>query len=308
MKRFLLNTLVFSVVVIAIIAAAEIYVRGIPNPARYKHQWMLRNSRSVETLVLGDSHAFYGINPSMMGKGCFSLAQPSQTFRYDYWLLTRYSMPRLKTVVLTCSYFSLFEDLEIEPSMQYWAVRYRLYMDCPLHSKLSKYGFEFFHVQSFREKLSSLWRPPSLSWDSLGYGTSYGTRSLLAEGTDNGLQRALNNTYPEMRSLKFCTTMLDSISTWCERRKIHLVIVAMPVAPSFRQGCSPRQLAVRAQVLKQLLKRHPLVDYHDFRADSTFKISDFYDSDHLNMNGARKFTAILKRIVDNNEEESFQRK
>jgi hypothetical protein len=294
MKRFLLNTLLFSLLVVALIAAAETYVRHIPNPSRDKHQWMLRNSGRVETLVLGNSHSFYGVNPSLLGANCFSLAQPSQTYRYDYWLLTRYPMPRLKTVILTCSYTSLFEDLETEPDMQYWAVRYRLYMDCPLHSRLSKYAFECLHVQSFREKLTSLWRPSQLSWDSLGYGTSYGTRSLLAEGDDNGSQRAANNTYADMRSLHFCTSRLDSICAWCERRNVHLVIVAMPVSRSFRAACDSHQLAIRDRVLSRVLRRHPSVDYYDFRADTTFKTTDFYDSDHLNMTGARKFTAKLR--------------
>lgn len=298
MKRFVRNILVFSLLVAAVIVAAEIYVRSIPNPARDKHRWMLENSGRVETLVLGNSHGFYGINPAMLGEGCFSLAQPTQSYRYDYWLLTRYPMPRLKTVILTCSYTSLFEDIEAEPDLRYWAVRYRIYMDCDIHSRLSEYGFEFLHVQTFREKLTSLWKPSRLSWDSLGYGTSYGIRSLLAEGVDNGLQRAVDNTYGDMRSLQFCTSMLDSICIWCERRRVRLVLVATPVWHSFRMGCDVRQLAVRAEVLKRVLKRHPSVEYYDFRTDSTFETGDFYDADHLNMTGAGKLTTKLRCMMD----------
>ncbi|MDD7101493.1 MAG: hypothetical protein SOT67_09050 [Bacteroidaceae bacterium] len=298
MKRFLRNISLFSLLIVIPLMAAEIYVRQMPNPSRAKHQWMLEHSCEVETLVLGNSHCFYGVNPSLLGERSYSLAQPTQSYRYDWYLLTHYPMPRLRTVILPCSYTSLFEDVESEPDMRYWAVRYRLYMDCDIHSVLSQYGFEFLHVASFREKLSSLWKPSRLSWDSLGFGTSYGTRSKLAEGTDNGVSRAKDNTYADMRSLQLCTSMLDSICGWCAQRQVRLVIVAMPVWSSFRNACDSRQLSVRAKVLKQVLKRHPSVDYFDFRADSSFVISDFYDADHLNQLGARKLTLMLKHEVE----------
>lgn len=294
MKQFVRNISLFSLLIAVPLVLAELYVRHMPNPARYKHEWMLSNSSQVETLILGNSHAFYGINPSMLGKKAFSLAQPTQSYRYDYYLLRHYPLPRLKTVFLPMSYTSLFEDIEAEPHLQYWAVRYRLYMDCDIHSPLSKYGFECLHIIPFREKLTSLWRPSQLSWDHLGYGTSYGERSLLAEGKDNGAQRASDNTYPGMKSLDFCTSMLDSICNWCERREVRLVLVTTPTWRSFRSHCSGRQVWVADSTLSKVLKRHPSVRYYDYWADPSFDINDFYDSDHLNMRGARKLTAKLK--------------
>ena len=280
MKRFLRKTLIFSLIILALFGAGEIYVRSLPNPARYKHQWMKAHSQEVETLILGSSHCFYGINPAAFGPRSFSLAQPTQPYRYDWYELTHYTLPRL---------------LEAEPRLHYWAVRYRLYMECDIHSPLSVYNFECLHIASFKEKLTSLWRPAQLKWDSLGFGTSYGTASLLAEGQDNGLQRATENTYTDHHSLALNTNFLDSIAGYCDRRNVSLLLVTTPTSPSFRANCAERQIAVGDSVLRQVMRRHPSIRHLYYWADGDFKATDFYDADHLNQLGAAKLT---KKVID----------
>ena len=301
MKSFLRKISILSVIILALIAAAEAYVRSMPNPARDKHKWMLAHSAEVETLILGSSHCFYGINPSMFGTRTFNIAQPTQSYRYDWYQLNQYPMPRLKTVILPYSYQSVFEDIDTEPRLRYWAVRYRLYMDCDIHSPLSVYGFECLHIPSFKEKLTSLWRPPQLTWDSLGFGTSYGDTSLFLEGRDNGIQRAEENTYLSADGLKengvrdFNTAMLDSIGNYCDRREIRLILITTPTAPSFRKHCVKRQVAIGDSTLRQIMYRHPSIDYRNYWDDTDFELADFYDADHLNQKGAFKLT---KKVIE----------
>lgn len=299
MKLFLRHIFIFALVILLPLVAAELYVRHMPNPAAYKHQWMLQHSEEVETLVLGSSHTFYGVNPSLLGPHAFSLAQPTQPYRYDSYLLHHYPMPRLKRVILPYSYQSLFEDLESTPSLQYWAVRYRLYMDCDLHSPLSTYGFECMHIAPFREKLTSLWRPAQLSWDSLGFGTSYGHQSLIAQGRDNGPQRARENTYVNENQqqmyerINFHFSLLKDIAHHCATHHIQLTLVTTPTTPSFRANTNREQEAITAHTLRQLLTLYPNIQYFNFAADPDFLPTDFYDADHLNQLGANKLTQKL---------------
>lgn len=290
MKRFLRYILIFSIIVLVPLIAAEVYVRNMPNPARDKHQYMLAHGSEVWTLVLGSSHCFYGVNPTLLGPHAYSLAQPTQSYRYDYYQLTHYNLSNLHTVILPYSYQSLFEDIEAQPHLHFWAVRYRLYMDCDLHSPLSEYGFECLHIPAFKEKLTSLWRPAQLKWDSLGFGTSNGETSLIAQGRDNGLQRAEENTYAAMESLEDNTELLDSICSFCEARGVRLVLLTTPVTKSFREHCDPRQVAVGEQRLITMLRKHPGVIHLDHWTDPDFEDADFYDADHLNMRGANKLT------------------
>ena len=305
MKKFLNKIFIFSLIILALIAAGEAYVRSLPNPARFKHQWMLSHSQEVETLILGSSHCFYGLNPAAMGPNAFSLAQPTQSYRYDWYELSRYPLPRLRCVVLPFSYQSLFEDLESEPRLRYWAVRYRLYMDCDIHSPLSPYGLECLHIASFKEKLSSLWRPAQLTWDSLGFGTSYAYTSLLEQGRDNGQQRAEENSYPDQHSLALCTDMLDSIASFCDRRNIRLLLITTPTSTSFRAHCLKRQMEVNDSVLHRMRQRHPSIEYRSYWADPDFTTADFYDADHLNLRGAAKLTDKVVSDFSLNKEKNM---
>lgn len=309
MKHFIRNISIFALIILLPLIAAELYVRHMPNPAAYKHQWMLQHSTDVQTLVLGSSHTFYGINPSMLGPHTFSLAQPTQPYRYDWYLLRHYPMPKLKRIILPYSYQSLFEDLESTPSLRYWAVRYRLYMDCDIHSPLSQYGFECLHIAPFREKLTSLWRPSQLSWDSLGFGTSYHHQSLIAQGKDNGKQRAKENTYVSQSPKSTPTTTdhniaepyLDSISHYCAHHNIQLILITTPTTPSFRANANKQQMAISSHTLHNLLTRYPHIQYHNYTNDPDFHPTDFYDADHLNQLGANKLTRKLSQAIKANQ-------
>lgn len=290
MKQFLKNILVFSLLVLVTLTAAELYVRHLPNPSRDKHQWMLQHSTQVTTLVLGNSHAFYGVNPALLGPSAYSLAQVSQTYRYDDYLLHHYPFPRLKTVLLPFSYFSLYEDFEQQANW-FDAIRYRLYMDCDLHSPLSRYGFECMSKATFTEKLKSLWQPSKLVWNSRGFGIY--KRADRASNWDNGAVRAQNNTYPTTALAACNEQFLNNIFSYCQRRHIRVVWFVPPVRPSFYHGESPAQRRFNAAVCRKFLAQYPNVAFVDAEQSPLFTADDFYDGDHLNTTGAGKLTRLL---------------
>ena len=286
MRHFLLRLLCFALPVAMLIATGEAYVRRLPNPARDKHAWMQRHSPEVETLVLGSSHTFYGIDPSRLGEHAYSLAMVSQTYRYDYYLLTHYPMPRLRTLILPFSYFSLYEDFETV-SDAFYAARYRIYMDCDIHSRLSAYNLECAWWSSFREKLRSLYEPQRLTWDERGFGTNY-TLSSRPTDWDNGAERAAHNTYADTSAVALNTHYLCAIRDFCRQRGIRFVLTTPPTYATFRAHQAAEQRARNAAVIDSLCL--PLLDYE---ADPRFGDEDFYDADHLNTFGARRYTDIL---------------
>ncbi len=292
MKKFLLHTFVFSLMVLAVLAAGEWYVEGLPNPSKDKHRWMSEHSRQVETLVLGSSHTFYGIDPEVLGDGAFSLAQVSQTYRYDRWLLQYYPMPRLRTVLLPFSYFSLYEDFETGIGDDY-ASRYLLYMDCPIHSRFSRYGLELLDADTFKEKLKSLWKPSALTWTERGFASNYRLEAR-GEGWDNGEERAVSNTYADTTAVALNCGFLRDICAWSAARDVQVVLLSTPLTEAYRRHRDPAQLARNERLLSALLQAHPEVIYLNFEADPRFVADDFYDSDHLSTLGAEKLSRILR--------------
>lgn len=293
MKAFVRLSLLFFLLVAATVGAGEWYVRSLPNPARNKHEWMQKNSRTVRTLILGSSHTFYGIDAASLGPHAYSLAMVSQTYRYDDYLLRHYPTDSLRAVILPFSYFSLYEDYEIMDTDAQYASRYRIYMDCPYHSRLSRYAFEFMDKNAFLERLKSLWKPARLTWDSLGTGTNY-RPELRATPWDNGQIRAEVNTATDWRAERANLHFLHSIASWCQSRDVRLLLVSTPLSPQFRRHASPAQLAENHRALAGLLRRYPTVEYCDYSADPRFSDHDFFDADHLSTTGAARLTALLR--------------
>lgn len=74
MRKFLTYCACMIVILAAVMAALELVVRHCPNSYSYKWEWMDRNAGRVKTLVLGNSHAYYDVNPSLLGDSAFNLA------------------------------------------------------------------------------------------------------------------------------------------------------------------------------------------------------------------------------------------
>lgn len=305
MRSFIYRTFLLILMFATTLLVGELYVRQYPNPARDKHQWMLRHSQEVETLVLGSSHTFYGVQPALLGPHTYSLAQVSQTYRYDLYLLQHYPMPRLRTVILPFSYFSLYDDLETMGDEPFTAVRYRIYMDCDIHPWLSTWHLECMQGAAFKEKIRSLWHPATMTWDSLGYGTNY-TLQQRPSDWDNGQQRAERNTHVHgtetPASLELNRGYLRDIMNHCQERGIRLILLSTPCTESFCRHQSREQLAMNDHVLGQLLRQHPEVVRLDLTEDERFRrceqgYPDFYDADHLSTVGAERLTRLLRPYI-----------
>lgn len=294
MRGFLKLLSIFAFAVGVALIAAEVYVENLPNPARDKHQWMLKHSRSVETLILGSSHTYYNVNPSLVPGKAFNLALPSQTYRYDDYLLHHYPLDSLRTLILPYSYFSMYEDFEETPGTEFDAIRYRIYMDCDIHPRISYYGFEFLAREPFIEKLKSLYKDPKLKWNELGWGTSY-SYDQREEDWDDGEISAKNNTHTDSLLVPLNRRFLEDIMTYCEERNVRLILVTTPVSPIFLANQSALQDEVNKKVLRQLLEKHPEVVYLDYTYDKDFEDRDFHDSHHLDEYGAEKLTVKLVR-------------
>jgi len=88
---------------------------------------------------------------------------------------------------------------------------------------------------------------------------------------------------------------LGSLAKLClelKRRNIRLVLVTMPVTSYYRTEIQPARWA-RVQGLVEKFCHENNVSYKDYFSDGRFTLDDFFDADHLNFNGAAKFSAIL---------------
>ena len=79
---------------------------------------------------------------------------------------------------------------------------------------------------------------------------------------------------------------------------VKVLIVTTPVHVAFRKALNEEQLNLTILSAEKLAKDFKNVYYYNFIDNSLFDESDFKDGDHLNANGAQKFTLLLNKIIN----------
>ena len=123
MKKFLFHVSKIIIPIVLFFLVLEIAIRNIPNDYQLKKEYLDKNAEEINTLILGSSHTFYGVNPEYFSKKTFNAAYVSQSLDLDFEILNAYNskLKKLKTVIIPISYFSLFETLETD--IEKWRIK-----------------------------------------------------------------------------------------------------------------------------------------------------------------------------------------
>jgi hypothetical protein len=92
---------------------------------------------------------------------------------------------------------------------------------------------------------------------------------------------------------------LNSIINYCLSHKISVVLISNPMYTTYLNSEIAEKKARKKEYTDSLISI-PGVNYFDYENSSRFNVHDFKNDDHLNSNGAKKFSIIidsaLKRI------------
>jgi len=309
LTRFIARTALFVAVVAVILAAGEWAVRTcVPNPYRIKDARMTR-CPLPRTVVVGNSHSYYGVVPALLPQPAVSLANVSQTLAYDLALLRRYDragrLDSMRMLVAQVSYTSLF-DAPFEDSPEWWrCVNYKLYMGLDLHPALSRYGFELLKPSVYAAKLRSVFGfgEPALLCDSTGFGLGYTCEARGAGWADGGADIAAYHTSTsDTLRLPANIAVLADIVALADRHGARTVFFTQPEWISYRNAVDPSRLALMRRAMADFVASHPGTVWLDLFDDPRFTADDFYDADHLNTHGAARLTRILREESEEGEE------
>ena len=296
MRKFLLNTCLFLLPVLLLLASAEVYMRSLPNAYKYKEEWMWQNGHRVTTLLLGNSHGYFGLVPSAMGDSVFNLCAVSQRAREDFYLLQRYASacPHLRTVVLVVDNSNLF-DVPMEEEEPFRVTYYQLYMGARNHSSVSRYGFEISSVEACFEKWKKYRELGGMGCDSLGWGIAYryDQRDMNALREDRVKPHGFNNWEATLGN----AASVKAMARWCRQRGISLVLLQTPVCKAYYDKMSPMQRDYIASLADTCCRVYGALPA-DFSRCEQLSDDDFFDADHLNDVGAKRFSRLLVEWCD----------
>lgn len=296
MRKFLLRVAFFLLPVFCMLTVAEWYLRSIPNTYQMKNDWMLRNAHCVKTLLLGNSHGYYALKPSVMGDSIFNLCNVSQRLEQDYFLLSHYAdrYNVLKQVVLVADNSNIF-DVPMECDEPARVAYYQLYMGYRAHSMFSKYGFEVSNAGYVQQKMKYYIQGQSIMCDSLGWGNNYIVANRNPDDfLDENIRKHLfvNWAYTHRNQ-----NYVDSVALWCQQHHVKLFLLQTPVCKDYTRKAPAWQLQLVNTMTDSCCAKYGAVKC-DYSRDARFRDNDFFDSDHLSDQGARKFSAILARELN----------
>jgi len=308
MIKFVRSLLLFVLPVVLFMFFAEILLRHIPNQYSYKAHYLEKYGNEIETLILGSSHSYYGIDPNEFSSKTFNAASTSQTLDLDYAILQKYSdrLVNLKTVIVLISYFSLFGKMEF--GIENWRLKdYHIYYDLNVPIPF-KDGFEILLKGSNKKIENYFFGENDLGLTELGQGTLFGKnpQNNLEESGKIAAKRhtAEKDTaqmlFPEMQRY------LESIIEICQKKNCQIILITMPAWHSYIENMDIWQWQKTQETVLELEKRYRNVRYFNFMADTQFVASDFGDADHLNPQGAKKLSRILDTIINGQNKNSTE--
>lgn len=291
---------IFSAPILVVLVAMEIFLQSIPNNYKIKSDYLENHSEAIETLILGNSHTYYGLNPEWMDGHTFNMSNVSQSLDIDLAILQYYlpKMKQLNTVVMRLSYDSMFEILS--ETDEHWR-----YKDYNLNSKIPlkytpKHHSEILSI-SFKENLKRLFsyyikNESSVTCNAYGWGTdahSANAKDLNRTGVLVAKKHTATSTHLFENNLQ----TLNNIAAICKTYNVNLYLVTTPAFESYVSNLDYRQLDATINAGLQVSKRYDNVFYYNFLEIWRFDTEYFFDADHLNERGAQLFSKMINNII-----------
>jgi hypothetical protein len=309
MRRFLKAVLLLAAPFVLLVVICDWRAASVHwNQYSAKKELLRRQLPETELLVLGSSHAYYGLMPGMLGKRAFNLSATGQSLFYDQALLMKYmdQMPHLKLVVVPVSYFAL--RFQLDEGLERWRCCYYKNVYGLPHRRwlmnwhLRNYSAFFLCGNSRMQKKLLLGNAPDLigDYDSWGGWTNRpparahlsasNRQDHLIQSAREALKRHNQRVSPQVFSDN--TNLLVRLVEETRRRQIDVLFLTLPVTSYYRDGMDAGFYAQMQTALRQVTAE-PGVAYRDYTSDARFTRDDFEDGDHLNLAGAQKFSRIL---------------
>ena len=284
----------------------EYYSRQVPNVYQHKNAY-LESDAYYETLILGSSHAYYGVNPDHFERQAFSGANVSQDLKMDAFILGKSLAhnKKLKSVVLPFSYFSLHYNLEsgVESWRKYYYMQNFDYDGFPAEDYLSVVAYSRFlaspkktnHLQSLVR--FHLLNNFEINWSDRGWGTDYTDNlqiPLKASGkiaAERHHSKYVDVIYQE--NLHLIASMVEA----CRKAGVQLLVFTPPAFVSYRENLHPQRWIEITESLSKILNDYDRANYVNLLNDDRFMASDYHDADHLNHSGSAKLSKILSDLL-----------
>ena len=293
----------FALPLLGAMLLGEIGLRAIPHDFESRASDLEALGAEIEVLILGNSHAFRGVNPSQLSSPAYNLAYVSQSYPEDLALLQTYGedMTQLRAVVLSLSYPSPYHVLAASPEdwrLKDYARHYSLDgLKLPL-----RYRSEVLSTAprlQVRRAIDYYLKGEAHGASGLrGFARQRHRRATAEEIEESGAGAAERHSYAlgdadALAHQRTATAALEAMVTWAEASGLAVVLTTVPTHPAYHTRLEPTQVSSVRTLGERLAAGCRRCVYIDALADGGYGAGDFRDGDHLSAAGATKFTAVV---------------
>jgi len=301
MKEFIVKIFIFLIPIIVGLSFIEYKLINNDDSYYYKKKCALDKSlNKSEILIFGSSAENSGINPKLfLQKRGVNLAFIGGT-TVDVFskLLNRYidEMPKLNTVIIPISSFTFFATEERD-EMKFRKILLNHYFDIYNDEFNKLLPKSMMYYLGFKKSAKTLFSKKLYNINEYGFETIIGSNSDLLTN-----EYGINTVYRhigEQLNDKLCGSIyyrniniLNDMITELQRRNIRVLIVTLPTHKSYYSNIKTETKLLIKNTINSIIIKYNM-QYYDYTIDNRFVDTDFYNCDHLNIDGANKFSKIL---------------
>ncbi len=301
MKRFCIYLLLFATPIVCLLGVAESILRKSINDYNVKANYLNDNAKDIECIVLGSSHTMNGIDPSVFSYNTYNVAEYSQTIDLDYYILHKYEkeLDSLKYIILPISTFSLGGRLSA--GSESWKMKYYVfYYDVPVSNPLKYWELLPMNTHTWKRLAKTILHyPPTLTSDSLGQDKRSYTVDTAVLIADAPIAAKRHTGKPiRYHNVPKTINFIDSIIAIADRHQAKVIILNPPATIYYREAANAEHVNLMLHVSDSIATTHTNVFHANYYADERFIEQDFFNSDHLNEQGAKKLSTLLANDLD----------
>ena len=306
-KKFLIVIVVFFIPVFCFLGYTELALREYRNTYDQKKEFIDQRADSIRILVLGDSHAHNGIDPTYLGKGSFNLANDGQSLYYDIKLTEKYlnKLTNLKCVIIPLSYFTFYYRMEnsfAEPRQYNYYHTFGISPAAPLSVfDINRYSYIASYTPRISFGIVFLNRFKADSQAENGFLASFAT---LPADVDQKMVLEKFGYHREIiqnGNLESNLSLLNEFLTTLSSRNIEAIFITLPVSSVYKTHLDPEVERRNREIITQFCVKFNL-EYFDLDSSSALGNDYFSDIDHLNVKGAALVSSRLSSLLNKNEE------
>lgn len=302
MKHFVYKYLLFVLPLLLIFFFLEYSLRNIKSGYTTKLDGLIAKSNDIEILIVGNSHANYGIDPAYLSLPAYNMAYVSQTILYDKQIILKYLpiLKNLKYVIISIDYPTLYYGSDETRDFFYYHyyginLRHKSYFN----QNLSYFFYVFSPVPSIKlllNKAGDLF----VNGDSFVNGwQGYDSTNYTYINEKAGKQKAehFDDEINSSNEHRYICSEFESLIALLKQKNITPVLVSAPCYKYVTDNLDKNRMDENLLFVKKLQAQYNLA-YLNSLEDTSFKIEDFYDCDHLNKFGAEKFTMKINNLIN----------